>query len=205
MADATGSGTLTTTSVTNVTTALSSQPGLDADPTTVEEEVSAEQNVLTATRADVPQHAHGDEDKEIIQAEFEQQQQSSPHTLIPEREEKSIPEKRNASVAPPRRPARPVTSIARAEIARTREIIKSLISQAEEGLVFVQKSVDLADMRRGFAFTRHDVPVRDLERDREELLQGRSRLRDRLAIETMEQAGKYLRLEYSRKNVSKCE
>lgn len=83
---------------------------------------------------------------------------------------------------PPRRHsyARPSTvSPARAEIERIKEEVGSLIVQAQEGLSFVRTSVDMADMLRGFAFTKHSIPVRDVARDGDERLLGRSVRRER--------------------------
>lgn len=75
-------------------------------------------------------------------------------------------------------------SLERGAIERAKKEINDEKSQAEEGLEFVKKSVDMADLLRGFAFTRHGIPVRDIAKDRDGLLQGRSVLRERYARET---------------------
>lgn len=68
---------------------------------------------------------------------------------------------------------------ARKELTRQKEDIALLLKQAREGMVFVKQSIDMADVLRGFVFTRHGVPVRDPAISRELLQEGRSTTRDR--------------------------
>lgn len=71
-------------------------------------------------------------------------------------------------------------SPAREELARQKADIARLVAQAEEGMMFLNQSIDMADILRGFAITSHGVPVRDMAVDGALLLQqGRSVLRDR--------------------------
>lgn len=57
--------------------------------------------------------------------------------------------------------------------------IAALVAQAEEGLEFINQSVDMADILRGFTINKHGVPVHDIPTEREHLLEGRSAFRDR--------------------------
>lgn len=57
--------------------------------------------------------------------------------------------------------------------------IAALAAQAEEGLEFINQSVDMADILRGFTINMHGVPVHDIPTERGHLLKGRSALRDR--------------------------
>lgn len=76
----------------------------------------------------------------------------------------------------------PEASPARLELAKQRAEIAVLVAQAKEGTAFVSRSVDMADVLRGFEFTQHGVPVRDPAVKRELLRDGRSTLRDRLEL-----------------------
>lgn len=69
---------------------------------------------------------------------------------------------------------------ARAELAKQRKDIGLLVDQAKEGMVYIKQSVDMADVLRGFAFTRHGIPVRDTAVSQELMREGRSTLRERL-------------------------
>lgn len=60
-----------------------------------------------------------------------------------------------------------------------RKEMAGLMAQAEEGLEFINQSVDMADILRGFTINKHGVPVHDIPTEREHLLEGRSALRDR--------------------------
>lgn len=70
-------------------------------------------------------------------------------------------------------------SPARKELAKQREDIALLREQAKEGMTFVKQSIDMADVLRGFVFTRHGVPVRDPAISRDLQRDGRSTLRER--------------------------
>lgn len=72
-------------------------------------------------------------------------------------------------------------SPAREELARQKADIARLVSQAEEGMMFLNQSIDMADILRGFSINSYGVPVRDMAVDGALLLQGRSVLRDRWA------------------------
>eukprot|EP00903_Cladosiphon_okamuranus_P008234 g7927.t1 len=68
---------------------------------------------------------------------------------------------------------------ARAELTKQREDIALLVEQAKEGMVYIKQSVDMADVRRGFVFTRHGIPVRDTAVGQELMREGRSTRRER--------------------------
>ncbi|CAN0337231.1 unnamed protein product, partial [Ectocarpus sp. 8 AP-2014] len=70
-------------------------------------------------------------------------------------------------------------SPARMELSKQRADISLLVAQAKEGMAYVAQSVDMADIKRGFVFTPHGVPVRDTAIRRELLRDGRSTLRTR--------------------------
>ncbi|CAM9407149.1 unnamed protein product, partial [Ectocarpus sp. 6 AP-2014] len=78
-------------------------------------------------------------------------------------------------------------SPARVELSKQRADIALLVAQAKEGMAYVAQSVDMADIKRGFVFTPHGVPIRDTAIRRELLRDGRSTLRTRhrrlLAVE----------------------
>ena len=71
---------------------------------------------------------------------------------------------------------------ARAELARQRKDIAFLVDQAKEGIVYVNQAVDMADVLRGFVFTRHGIPVRDTAVGQELMREGRCTLRERFGI-----------------------
>lgn len=68
---------------------------------------------------------------------------------------------------------------ARLELAKRRKDVALLRAEAKEGMTFVSQSVDMADVLRGFVFTRHGIPVRDPVVGLELLREGRSTRRDR--------------------------
>ncbi|CAM9457730.1 unnamed protein product [Discosporangium mesarthrocarpum] len=57
--------------------------------------------------------------------------------------------------------------------------VKKIEEDAREGWLYVQQSVDVADISRGFEITRHGIPVRTRSRDTELLREGQSQLQDR--------------------------
>lgn len=70
-------------------------------------------------------------------------------------------------------------SPARVELSKQRADIALLVAEAKEGMAYVAQSVDMADIKRGFVFTPHGVPIRDTAIRRELLRDGRSNLRTR--------------------------
>eukprot|EP00752_Nemacystus_decipiens_P011953 g10598.t1 len=68
---------------------------------------------------------------------------------------------------------------ARMELARQRNDITLMVDQAKEGMSYIKQSVDMADVLRGFVFTRHGIPVRDTAVGGELMREGRSTLRQR--------------------------
>ncbi|CAM9251020.1 unnamed protein product [Scytosiphon promiscuus] len=85
-------------------------------------------------------------------------------------------------------------SPARLELAKQRADIAVLTAEAKEGMAFVSRSVDMADVLRGFEFTRYGVPVRDPTVKEELLREGRSTLRDRhrklMAVQAAKKRGR---------------
>lgn len=77
-------------------------------------------------------------------------------------------------------------SPARVELSKQRADIALLVAQAKEGMAYVAQSVDMADIKRGFVFTPHGVPVRDTAIRRELLRDGRSTLRTRSELKRQE-------------------
>lgn len=71
---------------------------------------------------------------------------------------------------------------ARAELAKQRKDIAILVDQAKEGMAYIKQSVDMADVLRGFVFTRHGIPVRDTAVGEELMREGRSTIRQRLCV-----------------------
>lgn len=70
-------------------------------------------------------------------------------------------------------------SPAREELAKQRKDIAILVGQAKEGMAYIKQSVDVADVLRGFVFTKHGIPVRDTAVGQELLRDGRSSVRER--------------------------
>lgn len=71
------------------------------------------------------------------------------------------------------------SNTARVQLAKQRTDIALLVDQAKEGMGYIKQSVDMADVLRGFVFTRHGIPVRDTAVGQKLLREGRSTLRER--------------------------